>query len=276
MKVRIENKYINKKNNINSKYIKINHLYVKKKLINNKILKQDSKNLESNLIKFDARLNVISYFNKYHNRYFKKKSSELSPKNYQDGNKTFNPNIEFKKSPILFYTKYSNFSSNRLRKHHLRLYPLNFQKKDELNTYKFIKYKESINSKNNTIKIYIKKTKNNLFVTIFTNKNIHTKTITTLGFKGRSKQSQFAYKMFGETIIEYLQNLKQNDKNLTVLNIYFRNHYSRRLKPLIKNINKAIKINNIFNITPIPFNGCRKRKISIKKKRKSIVKLLSY
>lgn len=274
MKVRIENKYIN--NNLNSKYVKINQLYVKKKIINNKILQKNAEDLKSNFIKFDARLNVTPYINRYHNKYFKKRSSELSPKNYKDGNKKFNPNIEFKKVPILFYTKHSNFTYNKLKKHHLKLYPLNFQKKDELNTYKFIKYKESINTKNNTIKIYIKKTKNNLFVTIFTNKNIHTKTITTLGFKGRSKQSQFAYKMFGETIIEYLQNLKQTDKNLTKLNIYFRNHYSRRLKPIIKNINKVIKINNIFNITPIPFNGCRKRKISIKKKRKSIVKLLSY
>lgn len=274
MKVRIENKYIN--NNLNSKYVKINQLYVKKKIINNKILQKNAEDLKSNFIKFDARLNVTPYINRYHNKYFKKRSSELSPKNYKNGNKKFNPNIEFKKAPILFYTKHSNFTYNKLKKHHLKLYPLNFQKKDELNTYKFIKYKESINTKNNTIKIYIKKTKNNLFVTIFTNKNIHTKTITTLGFKGRSKQSQFAYKMFGETIIEYLQNLKQTDKNLTKLNIYFRNHYSRRLKPIIKNINKVIKINNIFNITPIPFNGCRKRKISIKKKRKSIVKLLSY
>lgn len=274
MKVRIENKYIN--NNLNLKYVKINQLYVKKKIINNKILQKNAEDLKSNFIKFDARLNVTPYINRYHNKYFKKRSSELSPKNYKDGNKKFNPNIEFKKAPILFYTKHSNFTYNKLKKHHLKLYPLNFQKKDELNTYKFIKYKESINTKNNTIKIYIKKTKNNLFVTIFTNKNIHTKTITTLGFKGRSKQSQFAYKMFGETIIEYLQNLKQTDKNLTKLNIYFRNHYSRRLKPIIKNINKVIKINNIFNITPIPFNGCRKRKISIKKKRKSIVKLLSY
>lgn len=274
MKVRIENKYLN--NNLNSKYVKINQLYVKKKIINNKILQKNAEDLKSNFIKFDARLNVTPYINRYHNKYFKKRSSELSPKNYKDDNKKFNPNIEFKKAPILFYTKHSNFTYNKLKKHHLKLYPLNFQKKDELNTYKFIKYKESINTKNNTIKIYIKKTKNNLFVTIFTNKNIHTKTITTLGFKGRSKQSQFAYKMFGETIIEYLQNLKQTDKNLTKLNIYFRNHYSRRLKPIIKNINKVIKINNIFNITPIPFNGCRKRKISIKKKRKSIVKLLSY
>lgn len=276
MKIQVENKYLNNKKKKNLNYVKINHLYVKKKLINNQILKKNTKSLKSKFIKFDARLNVIAYFNKYHNKYFKKRSSELLPKNYGDTNKKFNSNIEFKKAPFVFHTKYANFTYNKLKKHHLKLYPLNFQKKDELNTYKFIKYKESINTKNNTIKLYIKKTKNNLFITIFTNKHIYTKTITTLGFKGKSKQSQFAYKMFVEVIIEYLQNLKQNNKNLTKLNVYFRNHYSRRLKPLIKNINKTIKINNIFNITPIPFNGCRKRKISIKKKRKSIVKLLSY
>ena len=142
MKVRIENKYIN--NNLNSKYVKINQLYVKKKIINNKILQKDAEDLKSNFIKFDARLNVTPYINRYHNKYFKKRSSELSPKNYKDGNKKFNPNIEFKKAPILFYTKHSNFTYNKLKKHHLKLYPLNFQKKDELNTYKFIKYKESI------------------------------------------------------------------------------------------------------------------------------------
>ena len=40
MKVRIENKYIN--NNLNSKYVKINQLYVKKKIINNKILQKNT------------------------------------------------------------------------------------------------------------------------------------------------------------------------------------------------------------------------------------------
>ena len=94
MKIRIENKYINQKSN--SKYIKVNQLYVKKKMINNKILQKNAEDLKTNIIKLDARLNVIPYINKYHNRYFKKKGSELSPKSYTDGNKKFNPNIEFK------------------------------------------------------------------------------------------------------------------------------------------------------------------------------------
>lgn len=71
MKIRIENKYINPKSN--SKYIKVNQLYVKKKMINNKILQKNAEDLKTNIIKLDARLNVIPYINKYHNRYFKKK-----------------------------------------------------------------------------------------------------------------------------------------------------------------------------------------------------------
>ena len=91
MKIRIENKYINPKSN--SKYIKVNQLYVKKKMINNKILQKNAEDLKTNIIKLDARLNVIPYINKYHNRYFKKKGSELSPKSYTDGNKKFNPQL---------------------------------------------------------------------------------------------------------------------------------------------------------------------------------------
>ena len=56
-------------------------------MINNKILQKNAEDLKTNIIKLDARLNVIPYINKYHNRYFKKKGSELSPKSYTDGNK---------------------------------------------------------------------------------------------------------------------------------------------------------------------------------------------
>ena len=37
-----------------------------------------------------------------------------------------------------------------------------------------------------------------------------------------------------------------------------------------------IKINKIYDTTSQSFNGCRKRKIAIKKKRKSVIKFLSY
>ena len=47
MKIRIENKYINQKSN--SKYIKVNQLYVKKKMINNKILQKNAEDLKTNI-----------------------------------------------------------------------------------------------------------------------------------------------------------------------------------------------------------------------------------
>ena len=52
---------------------------------------------------------------------------------------------------------------------------------------------------------------------------------------------------------------------------------SKKLKPLY-HILKAnnIKINKIYDTTLLSFNGCRKRKIAIKKKRKSVIKFLSY
>lgn len=225
-------------------------------------------------LKMDARLNIKPYINKYHKRFFKKKESELISKQLK--NNLYNQSNEFKNFPNLFFYKYKNTIYNKLKNHHLNLYYLNFQDKKNLNIYNFIKYKNFYNNSNSTINLYIKKTKNNLFITIYTKKYINTKTITTLGFKGRSKQSQYAYKLFAENITNSLSNLQKNNTNLKNLDIFFCNQYNRRIKSIIQYINTNIKISNIYNKTSIPFNGCRKRKISIRKKRKSIVKLLSY
>lgn len=277
MNIKVEKKLINFNSKNNSKYVEVNKLYVKKTKIKSKFLDKNNNDLKTKFIKFDARLNVNAQLNNYHKKYFKKKGSELSPKNFvKNNNRRLCPNIDLKKAPSLYYNKYNNIIYNKLKKHHLKLYPLNFQTTDEFLAYKFVKNNHITLNKNYIIKLYIKKTKNNLFITIFTDKLLYTKTITTLGFKGRSKQSQFAYKMLSENIVDYLQNLKKSNIKYGYLNIYFKNHYSRRLKSLIRNINKVIKINKICNITPIPFNGCRKRKISIRKKKRSIVKLLSY
>lgn len=243
--------------------------------LNKKQLFQSIKlnDLNSKFIKMDARLNIKPYINKYHKRFFKKKESEISPKQIKISN--YNPHNEFKNIPDLYFLKYKNLTYNKLKKHHLKLYYLNFQNKKNLDIYNFIKYKNIYNN-NNTINLYIKKTKNNLFITIYTKKYINTKTITNLGFKGRSKQSQYAYKMFAENITESLLNLKEKNPNFINLDIFFCNQYNRRIKSILQHINTIIKISNIYNKTSIPFNGCRKRKISIRKKRKSIVKFLSY
>lgn len=128
---------------------------------------------------------------------------------------------------------------------------------------------------NNIIKIYIKTTLNNMFITYIINNKIITKSVASLGFKGKAKQTRYAYKTFAETIINDLLILNNNN-NIIIVNLYL-NSLNKKLKPfftLFKTNN--IKINKIYDLTPISYNGCRKRKISIKKKKKSIIKYLSY
>lgn len=131
------------------------------------------------------------------------------------------------------------------------------------------------NTNNNNIKIYIKTSLNNLFVTYNINNKIITKSIASIGFKGKSKQTQYAYKTFAEIILnDILTN--NNNNNIIILDLYLKS-LNKKIKPfltLFKTNN--IKINNIYNLTPIPYNGCKKRKISIKKKKKSVIKYLSY
>lgn len=124
------------------------------------------------------------------------------------------------------------------------------------------------------VKIYIKTTLNNMFITYNFNNKIITKSIATLGFKGKTKQTQYAYKTFAENLTNEL--LALTDKNSIVVNLYLKS-LNKKLKPfftIFKSNN--IKINKIYDVTPIPYNGCKKSKISIKKKKKSIIKYLSY
>lgn len=124
------------------------------------------------------------------------------------------------------------------------------------------------------IQIYIKVTLNNIFITYFINNKIYTKSIASLGFKGKSKQTIYAYKTFAESILTDLQTLNPNQS--IIVNLYIKS-LSKKLKPLY-HIFKTnnIKINKIYDTTSQSFNGCRKRKIAIKKKRKSVIKFLSY
>lgn len=161
----------------------------------------------------------------------------------------------------------TNFSHNNSLKH-LKLY-------NQLTNYTISDFKQ-IN--NNIIKVYIKTTLNNIFITYNFNNKIITKSIASLGFKGKSKQTQYAYKTFAEIISNDFLKLNTNDSsnNCIVINLYLKS-INKKLKPfltLFKTNN--IKINKIYDLTPIPYNGCKKRKISIKKKKKSIIKYLSY
>lgn len=164
------------------------------------------------------------------------------------------------------------------------MYNITYNNKQITNSHNLKLYKNStekiqqtiISKVNNEllVKIYIKTTLNNMFITYNFNNKIITKSIAALGFKGKTKQTQYAYKTFAENLVNEL--LALTDKNSIVVNLYLKS-LNKKLKPfftIFKSNN--IKINKIYDVTPIPYNGCKKSKISIKKKKKSIIKYLSY
>ena len=164
------------------------------------------------------------------------------------------------------------------------MYNITYNNKQVTNNHNLKLYKNSTEKIQQTIiskinnellvKIYIKTTLNNMFITYTFNNKIITKSIAALGFKGKTKQTQYAYKTFAENLVNELLSL--TDKNSIVVNLYLKS-LNKKLKPfftIFKSNN--IKINKIYDVTPIPYNGCKKSKISIKKKKKSVIKYLSY
>ena len=164
------------------------------------------------------------------------------------------------------------------------MYNITYNNKQVTNNHNLKLYKNSTEKIQQTIiskinnellvKIYIKTTLNNMFITYNFNNKIITKSIAALGFKGKTKQTQYAYKTFAENLINELLTL--TDKNSIVVNLYLKS-LNKKLKPfftIFKSNN--IKINKIYDVTPIPYNVCKKSKISIKKKKKSVIKYLSY
>ena len=164
------------------------------------------------------------------------------------------------------------------------MYNITYNNKQITNSHNLKLYKNStekiqqtiISKVNNEllVKIYIKTTLNNMFITYNFNNKIITKSIAALGFKGKTKQTQYAYKTFAENLVNELLSL--TDKNSIVVNLYLKS-LNKKLKPfftIFKSNN--IKINKIYDVTPIPYNGCKKSKISSKNKKKSVIKYLSY
>ena len=156
------------------------------------------------------------------------------------------------------------------------MYNITYNNKQVTNNHNLKLYKNSTEKIQQTIiskinnellvKIYIKTTLNNMFITYNFNNKIITKSIAALGFKGKTKQTQYAYKTFAENLVNELLSL--TDKNSIVVNLYLKS-LNKKLKPfftIFKSNN--IKINKIYDVTPIPYNGCKKSKISIKKKKK--------
>ena len=156
---------------------------------------------------------------------------------------------------------------------------LKFLKIYQSNTFYLQNYKiffQQLSLNTNIINIYIQTTLNNMFITISTKNTILTKSLAAIGFKGKSKQTSYAYKTFAEFLVTELQNFAEQTKSQIIVNIFAKS-INHKLKVFLKILNtNNIKINKIYDITPIPYNGCRKKKISIKKKKKSMIKYLSY
>ena len=164
------------------------------------------------------------------------------------------------------------------------MYNITYNNKQVTNNHNLKLYKNSTEKIQQTIiskinnellvKIYIKTTLNNMFITYNFNNKIITKSIAALGFKGKTKQTQYAYKTFAENLVNELLSL--TDKNSIVVNLYLKS-LNKKLKQfftIFKSNN--IKINKIYDVTLILYNVCKKSKISIKKKKKSVIKYLSY
>lgn len=128
-------------------------------------------------------------------------------------------------------------------------------------------------TKNLVVKVFIKTTLNNMFITYNFNNQIKTKSLASIGFKGKSKQTSYAYKTFAELITTDLLKIEVSP---LIVDLYVKS-LNYKLKTFL-NIFKLhnITINKLYDITPLPYNGCRRKKISIKKKKKSIIKFLSY
>lgn len=173
-------------------------------------------------------------------------------------NQQLNTNLS-QTSKFLFSKKYfKNLQNCKLYQFPLNSTITNFQQKQLI-----------------VIKLYVKTTLNNMFITIVTPTQISTKTLSAFGFKGKSKQTLYAYKMFAENNIQNLQQIINNYPNI-LINIYAK-PLNTKLKTFLKLYKShSIQISKIYDLTPIPYNGCKKKKIAIKKKKKSVIKFLSY
>ena len=145
------------------------------------------------------------------------------------------------------------------------MYNITYNNKQITNSHNLKLYKNStekiqqtiISKVNNEllVKIYIKTTLNNMFITYNFNNKIITKSIAALGFKGKTKQTQYAYKTFAENLVNELLSL--TDKNSIVVNLYLKS-LNKKLKPffiIFKSNN--IKIIKIYYLTTLSYNVCK-------------------
>ena len=142
------------------------------------------------------------------------------------------------------------------------MYNITYNNKQVTNNHNLKLYKNSTEKIQQTIiskinnellvKIYIKTTLNNMFITYNFNNKIITKSIAALGFKGKTKQTQYAYKTFAENLVNELLSL--TDKSSIVVNLYLKS-LNKKLKPfftIFKSNN--IKIYKIYYLNKILYN----------------------
>ena len=148
-------------------------------------------------------------------------------------------------------TKYNKFQINssisKKTKQAIKTYDkqktkknLKFLKIYQSNTFYLQNYKiffQQLSLNTNIINIYIQTTLNNMFITISTKNTILTKSLAAIGFKGKSKQTSYAYKTFAEFLVTELQNFAEQTKSQIIVNIF------------AKSINNKLKVefNEIYD-----------------------------
>ena len=155
----------------------------------------------------------------------------------------------------------TNFKTLDKTKKILKIYPT-----QAISHQNYLTILETINE-TNLIKCYIKITLNNIFVTYNFNNKIKTISLAALGFKGKSKQTTYAFKTFAETLANEFCHLTTSNNFPIIINIYACS-LNYKLKTFLKIFKlNNLKINKIYDVTPIPYNGCRKKKFQLKKKK---------
>jgi ribosomal protein S11 len=129
--------------------------------------------------------------------------------------------------------------------------------KRKLNLKRFLKKKKRIHK----IYIYIKSTYKNIIITVIYRKKTKLKTLLQLSSKrfiNKAKKRFFGYSL--KILADKIKNKFKFVKNNIFVRIYF-SGISKGLRLLKKLPKRKFKILTIINRTPLPFNGCRGKKL---------------
>lgn len=119
---------------------------------------------------------------------------------------------------------------------------------------------ESVSKSKKIIKgnVYIQATYNNTIITISdVNGNVLAwATAGNLGFKGPRKSTPFAASKVAESVIEKVKKLGMED-----VSVFVRGIGSGRESAIRSIASRGLNVSFIKDMTPIPHNGCRQRKV---------------